>query len=145
MSKKFIIDNCFYCNSTFPDELDPEIIEFFKKVDKEPDCILFIPYMFLYESMNSLEIAGRRKRFKPGIEEGLFSILKEFVKKVEKSPIVDSNNLRKLSKKYLLTMYDASYLELAIEYDAILCTTDFDLKKAAKKEGVKVWRPTLIF
>lgn len=42
-----------------------------------------------------------------------------------------------LARKYKLSAYDASYLELAIRLHLPLATLDEDLQRAAKKAGVK--------
>ena len=42
-----------------------------------------------------------------------------------------------LARRYKLSAYDASYLELALRLGMPLATLDEDLKKAAKKAGVK--------
>ena len=42
-----------------------------------------------------------------------------------------------LARRYRLSAYDASYLELALRSGAPLATLDEDLQKAAKKAGVK--------
>ena len=42
-----------------------------------------------------------------------------------------------LARRYKLSAYDASYLELALRRGISLATLDEDLQKAAKKAGVK--------
>ena len=42
-----------------------------------------------------------------------------------------------LARRYKLSAYDASYLELALRFGLPLATLDEDLQKAAKKAGVK--------
>ena len=42
-----------------------------------------------------------------------------------------------LARRYKLSAYDASYLELALRRGIALATLDGDLQKAAKKAGVK--------
>lgn len=42
-----------------------------------------------------------------------------------------------LARRYKLSAYDASYLELALRLGVPLATLDEDLRKAAKKAGVK--------
>jgi len=42
-----------------------------------------------------------------------------------------------LARRYKLSAYDASYLELALRLGMPLATLDEDLQKAAKKAGVK--------
>jgi len=42
-----------------------------------------------------------------------------------------------LARRYKLSAYDASYLELALQLGLPLATLDEDLQKAAKKAGIK--------
>lgn len=42
-----------------------------------------------------------------------------------------------LARRYTLSAYDASYLELALRLGMPLATLDEDLQKAAKKAGAK--------
>ena len=42
-----------------------------------------------------------------------------------------------LARRYKLSAYDASYLELSLRLGMPLATLDEDLQKAAKKAGVK--------
>ena len=42
-----------------------------------------------------------------------------------------------LARRYKLSSYDASYLELALRLGLPLATLDEDLQRAAKKAGVK--------
>ncbi len=44
-----------------------------------------------------------------------------------------------LARRYKLSAYDASYLELALRSGLSLATLDEDLQKAAKKAGVKMF------
>lgn len=44
-----------------------------------------------------------------------------------------------LARRYNLSSYDASYLELALRLGITLATLDEDLQKAAKKAGVKLF------
>jgi predicted nucleic acid-binding protein len=47
-----------------------------------------------------------------------------------------------LSRRYRLSSYDASYLELALRSGAPIATLDDDLRRAATKAGVKTFKPT---
>jgi predicted nucleic acid-binding protein len=46
-----------------------------------------------------------------------------------------------LSRRYRLSSYDASYLELALRSGAPIATLDDDLRRAAAKAGVKIFKP----
>jgi predicted nucleic acid-binding protein len=48
------------------------------------------------------------------------------------------SNTLNLARRYKLSSYDASYLELALRRGVALATLDADLRKAAKKAGVKI-------
>ena len=47
-----------------------------------------------------------------------------------------------LSRRYRLSSYDASYLELALRSGAPIATLDDDLRRAATKAGGKFFKPT---
>jgi predicted nucleic acid-binding protein len=47
-----------------------------------------------------------------------------------------------LSRRYRLSSYDATYLQLALRRGAPMATLDDDLRRAASKAGVKLFRPT---
>ena len=49
------------------------------------------------------------------------------------------SNTLQLARRYKLSSYDSSYLELAIRLGMPLATLDEDLQKAAKKVGVKIF------
>jgi predicted nucleic acid-binding protein len=46
-----------------------------------------------------------------------------------------------LSRRYRLSLYDASYLELALRSGAPIASLDDDLRRAAAKAGVKIFKP----
>ncbi len=46
-----------------------------------------------------------------------------------------------LARRYGLSSYDASYLELALRLSLPLATLDTDLRRAARKAGVQVFKP----
>ena len=46
-----------------------------------------------------------------------------------------------LARRYRLSAYDASYLELALRSAQPLATLDVDLRRAAGKVGVKAYKP----
>ena len=46
-----------------------------------------------------------------------------------------------LSRRYRLSSYDASYLELALRSGAPIATLDDDLRRAVAKAGVKIFKP----
>ena len=51
------------------------------------------------------------------------------------------NETLQLARRYHLSSYDASYLELALRIASPLATLDEDLRRAATKAGVKHFKP----
>jgi predicted nucleic acid-binding protein len=73
-----------------------------------------------------------------------FSALLEGVA-IEVDPDTFSHALsdtRHLARRYRLSSYDASYLELALREAKPIATLDEDLRRAATKAGVKIFKPT---
>jgi predicted nucleic acid-binding protein len=52
------------------------------------------------------------------------------------------NNTLNLARRYKLSAYDASYLELALRLSVPLATLDAELRRAADKAGVRAYKPT---
>jgi predicted nucleic acid-binding protein len=46
-----------------------------------------------------------------------------------------------LARRYRLSSYDASYLELALRHGSPIATLDEDLRRAATKAGVRAFKP----
>jgi predicted nucleic acid-binding protein len=47
-----------------------------------------------------------------------------------------------LARRYRLSSYDASYLQLALREAVPIATLDEGLRRAATKAGVKIFKPT---
>lgn len=50
------------------------------------------------------------------------------------------NDILEIARRYKLSAYDASYLELSIRRKIPLATLDTDLRKASRKAGAKILR-----
>jgi len=68
-----------------------------------------------------------------------FVALLEGLSILQDGPAVSDHvsNVLPLARVYDLSAYDAAYLELAIRHNAPLVTLDGDMRKAAKKAGVR--------
>lgn len=94
------------------------------------------PGQLWYEVRNALVIAERRGRMKPADSD-------RFLADLDTLPIefhhgCDSVATMRLARAHKLTVYDAAYLQIAIEMRLPLATIDHKLETAAKKEGVRV-------
>ena len=89
------------------------------------------------EVSNGLLMGVRRKRIQPGRPEVLWDELALLPIAVEAAPnLNESKAVLSLCDKLGLTVYDASYLELALRKQLPLATLDSDLRRAAASEGI---------
>ena len=98
-----------------------------------------VPTLFWYEIRNVLVMAERRKRIATARTTAFLADLALLAFTVDDLPREAS--VLDLARRRSLTVYDATYLELAQRRDAPLATLDQALMAAAKKEGVALFKP----
>lgn len=100
----------------------------------------WVPYLWRLEFPNALLFAERKKRL--GREQRL-EILDNAAQLVLRSDhtLPDIRSLSALAERRGLTVYDASYLELALRLGFDLITLDRQLAEGATAEGVVVHAP----
>lgn len=100
----------------------------------------WVPYLWWLEFPNALLFAERKKRL--GREQRL-EILDNAAQLVLRTDpgLPDIRSLSALAERRGLTVYDASYLELALRSGFDLITLDRSLADAAAAEGVPVHAP----
>jgi len=98
---------------------------------------IVVPAHWPTEILNGLLVASRRKRIKTGQPALFWDELARLP--IETEPAIAAMQAKAvlaLGEKRGLTVYDASYLELAYRRQLPLGTLDTDLRKAAQAEGV---------
>jgi len=100
----------------------------------------WVPFIWRLEFPNALLFAERKKRI--GREQRL-EILDNAAQLYVRTDdvLVDMRTLSALAERRGLTVYDASYLELALRLGGDLITLDRELAEAAAAEGVAVHSP----
>jgi len=118
----------------YPQELTGAITAAFDSI--ENDCA-WVPSLWRIEVANSLSINLRRGRITPLRRwESLVDLqLLPIIYDQETNDHVWGRALE-LADLHLLTVYDATYLELALRLSLPLATLDDDLRRAAQREGV---------
>jgi predicted nucleic acid-binding protein len=126
------------CSATlawiFPDETTLPIRALFAQVIQAG---AFVPDLWRLEVANCLTVAVRRGRITAADRRESLTDLNDL-------PISIDNQTGRhawtrtvaIADKHSLTVYDATYLELAMRLSFPLATLDADLRKAAKAEGV---------
>jgi predicted nucleic acid-binding protein len=106
--------------------------------DVESGTPFIVPVLWMFEVANTLLVLTRRKR----IDHKEFSRARGFLTRL--TPTVDDagprfalSGISDLAEKHALTIYDATYLELAMRRGLPLASRDAALNKAAKVLDVK--------
>ncbi len=98
-----------------------------------------VPLLWSHEVSNAIVMAERRRRITAGQVAPLAADLEEFLQVVEiDSTRVLPSVLIKTAQRTNLTVYDATYLELALRRRVPLATLDDKLREAARRDGVEL-------
>jgi predicted nucleic acid-binding protein len=138
-SSEFVLDCSVTVAWFFEDEVDAYCNSVHDALAKRA---AIVPALWPFEVANALLVGERRKRTTQAKSATFLSLL-------ESLPIVvDDDSIRKaLRDTWLmagansLTVYDASYLELAIRRRLPLATNDDRLSATAKATGVPIFAP----
>jgi len=133
----YIYDASFIIAIILPDEKNPKIDSIHDALD-ENDAIS-VPQLMWYEVANIFRKLIQRKRFSLDEVKHFFpmvsfiSLITDFT-----TGINYSKKIWDIANNYNLSAYDAAYLELAERKNAVLCTLDERLNKAAREYGVTI-------
>jgi predicted nucleic acid-binding protein len=127
----FVVDASVAMNWAFPDEEDDIALAALRRIRAEPACV---PAVWWFETRNVLLINERRQRITEADTMAFLRFLSCLDIEIDRAP--DDLGIATLCRRHRLTVYDASYLELALRQRIPLATLDKRLAAAAKSEGV---------
>jgi predicted nucleic acid-binding protein len=120
----------------FPDENAPYAQ---KVLDLVRDSEVFVPSVWPLEVANALVVAERGKRLKTAEATRFLSLIQGLDIHVDLQTAHEAfGGTVALARRYMISAYDAAYLELAIREALTLATLDVALRKIAGKLGVKI-------
>ena len=97
---------------------------------------IIVPSLWPVEVGNGLLMAERRGRLKPDALLRFLSLLKDLVIALDQQSLAHTmETVIPLARQHKLTVYDATYLELALREDIPLATIDKRLAEACKAAG----------
>ncbi len=123
----------------FEDEHHPYAMDVWKALNR---ATAVVPMLWHIETANTILVAERRKRTTKTKTAEILKLLGDVpivVDEHTRSHVFD--DMYSLARTYDLSLYDATYLELALRRDLPIATLDEKLKNAAKKAGVAIYRP----
>lgn len=98
-----------------------------------------VPVLWPFEVANTLLSLLRRGRINPAdcnLAQHTLVRLRPIVD--DEGPAFAISKILQLAQDYILSVYDATYLELALRRNLPLASRDAALNKAAKRSGVKI-------
>lgn len=129
----FVIDASVAASWFLTDEDSPLADRAFDLLDEE-DAVA--PTLFWYELRNILITNERRGRLDSDRTGAALAMLKKLPIGLDHR--AEESTVLALARRFGLTFYDASYLELASRLDAPLATADLALIRAAASAGVAI-------
>lgn len=134
-----VLDCSVTIAASFGDETS-DYAEFAVQQSKIRPC--YVPSIWPLEVANTLMVAERRKRIRPGDFDqyltAFFAIDLIFDNHTAEFGLTET---LLLARSLNLSAYDASYLELSRRLGAELATLDRKLQRAAKESGVNIFQP----
>jgi predicted nucleic acid-binding protein len=136
MSAAFVLDCSLAMTWLFTEEATKETA---KLLDRAAAETALVPAFWFLEVANVIVAAERMKRVTLGKSgDFMFQLSRLDIEIEAESPDRAFDHLVPLCRIHSLTSYDAVYLDLALRRRLPLATLDQQLRKAAKKLGVKL-------
>ena len=126
----FVLDASIPAAWALQDEQDPRADAAFVRMKKEE---ALVPSLWWFEIRNILVVNERRKRITESDTGVFLRDLAGLRVRVDREP--EESVVLKLARTHGLSVYDASYLELALREAIPLATLDTQLIAAARAEG----------
>ena len=136
MSASFIVDASVGLAWVYQGQATPETDQLLN--DVAAGATVIVPALWYLEMANVLLIAQRRRRLTAVQRKAALEKLTAMQFTVDEEGTHHAfGKISELAEKHGLTIYDATYLELALRRSLPLATRDGALKTAAKRCGVK--------
>ena len=135
---RFVLDNSVTMRWFFGDGKPQDLAYAGKVLDAMQEAHALVPATWGLEVANVIAKA-EEKALVTEARSGVFlEMLEDVGIEVDSATFAHAlSDTLQLARRYRLSSYDASYLELALRFGLPLATLDEDLQKAAKKAGVK--------
>ncbi len=134
--KDFVVDNSVILSWVFKDENTKKSQELLNKLLKQN---AYVPSLWPYELSNALFIAEKNGRIKEADSVSFISSLKDLSLFVENNSYDNiTKDILAISREHKITVYDASYIELALRKNLDMASFDKKLNAVCRKIGIKI-------
>lgn len=135
---RFVLDNSVTMRWFFGDGKPQELVYAGKVLDAMQEATAIVPMTWGLEVANVIAKAEEKALVTEARSGAFLEMLEDVDIEVDSATFAHAlSDTLHLARRYKLSAYDASYLELALRLGLQLATLDEDLQKAAKKAGVK--------
>jgi predicted nucleic acid-binding protein len=136
MSAAFVVDCSIAMAWLFNDEATPKTAALLNRLTTQT---ALVPAWWFIEITNVLAMAERKGRITPTQSDAFIADLGKLgIERDDEAPDRAFTYLLALCRRHRLTSYDGIYLDLAIRRNLPLATLDEDLRKTARKLGVRL-------
>jgi predicted nucleic acid-binding protein len=137
---KFVLDNSITMRWFFGDGKKEDLNYAKDVLETMKQAIALVPAIWGLEVSNVIAKAEAKGLVAESRSTLFLSMIKELdIEPDMKTYLYSLNDILNLARRYRLSAYDASYLELSLRENIPLATLDEDLIKAAKKAGAKIY------
>jgi predicted nucleic acid-binding protein len=134
----FVLDNSVTMRWFFGDGKPQELNYAGKVLDAMKNANALVPVTWGLEVANVIVRAEAKGLVTEARSAAFLEMLEDADIEVDPATFTHAlSDTLQLARRYTLSAYDASYLELALRLGISLATLDVDLQAAAKKAGVK--------
>lgn len=131
-----VLDSSIALAWVYSEETTAPVTQVFQTLAREG---AWVPGLWRLEVANVLEMGARRKRHTFEFRDATLADLAQLPIQVDGETDQQAwGATLRLAEHYLLTLYDAAYLELALRRNLPLATLDEELRRAAVKEKVRL-------
>jgi predicted nucleic acid-binding protein len=131
-----VLDSSIALAWVYSEETTAPVNQVFQTLAREG---AWVPGLWRLEVANVLEMGARRKRHTFEFRDATLADLAQLPIQVDGETDQQAwGATLRLAEHYLLTLYDAAYLELALRRNLPLATLDEELRRAAVKEKVRL-------
>lgn len=135
---RFVLDNSVTMRWFFGDGKPQELAYAGRVLDAMQEAQALVPVTWGLEVANVIAKAEEKALVTEARSGAFLEMLEDVDIEVDVATFAHAlSDTLQLARRYKLSAYDASYLELALRSGLPLATLDEDLQKAAKKAGVK--------
>jgi predicted nucleic acid-binding protein len=132
----FVLDNSVALAWCFEDEQTPAVMAL---LDRVTETGATAPLLWPLEALNGLLVAERRRRLNAATRAALTAFLRELPIMLDLDTAERAwGAAAQLAERFRLSVYDATYLELALRRRLPLASLDQGLREAAGAMGVDV-------